>query len=312
MRRLLLLLILVPGGVLLAGASPATAGVGRSGAIGDQIVLSGRVTIEEGESVGNVVVFHGPVTILGDVREAVVVFDGRVRISGAVGEDVVVFNGDVTLEDGARVGGDLWSLREPEIASGATVQGDVGRIRNIHVAYPLAARFAIWLAFSISTLVLGLILLGLAGRGMEAAAAAGRSRMGAAAGWGILLLVGLPIAAVLLLVTLVGIPLGIAVMLGLYLVYVVGYTVGAYALGRVLVKPPRRRAPAFFAGWGILRAVALVPFLGGLAWTLATIGGLGAIIVAVWRARRAAASLPPPEVTVAEPPPAPPAVSESP
>lgn len=304
MRRLLLLFVLVPGGVLLAGASPATGGVGRPGAIGDQIVLSGRVTIAEGESAGNVVVFHGPVTILGDVRKSVVVFDGRVRISGTVGDEVVVFNGDVTLEDGARVGGDLTTLRAPVIAPGATVEGDVERIRNIYVAYPLAARFAVWLAFSISTLVLGLVLLGLAGRGLDAAAAGARSRTGPVAGWGILLLVGLPIAAVLLVVTLVGIPLGLAVLLGLFLVYVIGYTVGAYALGRVLVKPPRKRAPAFFAGWGILRAAALVPILGGLAWTLATIGGLGAIVVAVWRARRAAASLPPPEVTVTEPPPA--------
>ena len=34
---------------------------------------------------------------------------------------------------------------------------------------------------------------------------------------------------------------------------------------------------AFLAGWGILRVIALVPFLGGLAWFGATVFGLGAL-----------------------------------
>jgi hypothetical protein len=50
---------------------------------------------------------------------------------------------------------------------------------------------------------------------------------------------------------------------------------------------------AFLVGWGILRVVALVPILGGVAWFAAVVFGLGALAVAIWRTRsatRAAAS----------------------
>jgi hypothetical protein len=42
---------------------------------------------------------------------------------------------------------------------------------------------------------------------------------------------------------------------------------------------------AFLAGWGILRVLALVPILGGLVSFAAMVFGLGALIVAIWRAR---------------------------
>jgi hypothetical protein len=44
---------------------------------------------------------------------------------------------------------------------------------------------------------------------------------------------------------------------------------------------------AFLVGWGILRVVALVPILGGLVWFAAVVFGLGALTVAIWRARSA-------------------------
>jgi hypothetical protein len=45
------------------------------------------------------------------------------------------------------------------------------------------------------------------------------------------------------------------------------------------VKPPTSRLLAFLAGWLILRAIAIVPGIGGLAWFLATVFGLGLLAV---------------------------------
>lgn len=42
---------------------------------------------------------------------------------------------------------------------------------------------------------------------------------------------------------------------------------------------------SFLAGLGILRLLALVPVVGGLAWFAATVMGLGALAIATWRAR---------------------------
>jgi hypothetical protein len=72
----------------------------------------------------------------------------------------------------------------------------------------------------------------------------------------------------------------------------------------------------FLVGWGILRLVALVPFLGGLASLAAAVVGLGAIVVAGRRARSADRVVPeprepmptaPPTATPTAPPRAPPA-----
>ena len=57
------------------------------------------------------------------------------------------------------------------------------------------------------------------------------------------------------------------------------YTTAAWLLGRLATKRGRP-VLAFLAGWAILRAIAIVPVLGGLTWFAAVVVGLGAIAVA--------------------------------
>ena len=75
-------------------------------------------------------------------------------------------------------------------------------------------------------------------------------------------------------------------LLALVPIYALGYVAGAWLLGRRILKPAASRFAAFLVGWAILRVVALIPIAGGLAWLVATVFGLGALIVAAWRARR--------------------------
>ena len=48
----------------------------------------------------------------------------------------------------------------------------------------------------------------------------------------------------------------------------------------------RRRWAALLAGWGILRVLALIPVVGALVGLAATVVGLGALAMALWRAGR--------------------------
>jgi hypothetical protein len=262
----------------------------------DQVVLNGRLVVADGDTVDTAVLFHGSATIDGTVTRSVVVFDGPTEISGHVQEDVVVFNGEVTVRSGARIDGDLVTGQTPTVESGATVAGDQQRISTKFDAgeLGLASRFAWWLAYSVSTLVLGLLLL-LFAPGLDGALVRSvRERMGASIGFGALVFFLLPVVAVLLLVIVLAIPLGLFILLALGLVYTVGYVAGVHAIGRLLVKAPTPRFVAFLAGWGILRAIALVPVLGGLAWVLVAILGLGVLWVA--SRRTAAAATPAPTV----------------
>jgi cytoskeletal protein CcmA (bactofilin family) len=258
------------------------------------VVLSGRADVPQGQQVGDLVVFHGSSTVDGTVDGSLTAFDAPVTISGRVNGDVVVFNGRVELRSGANVTGDVVSRDAPVVASGATIGGERRRVQtNVNwKGFGWAGRLAWWLAVSVSTLVVGLVLLWLVGRGAAWILEAGRTRVGPAIGWGLLLFFGLPILAVIALVTVVGIPLGLGLLAALALIYALGYSAAAWILGRSIVRSPTAWVVAFLVGWAILRVVALVPILGGLVWFVAVVFGLGALLVAIWRGRSAAQAAP--------------------
>ena len=269
----------------------------------DWVVLNGRLLVPEGETVQFAVIFNGNATIDGSVAETLVVFNGRTEITGTVGEDVIVFNGDVVLRSGSRVGGDVISRADPQIEDGATVGGSVDDLARRWDFYDVTfvGRFAWWIAYTVSTLVLGLVLLLLAPRLDPASVRALRTQLAGTIGFGLLWFVLLPIVAVLLLVTIVGIPLGLFLLLALALVYSVAYVVGVLAIGRLVVKETSSRFVAFLAGWAAFRALALVPFVGGIAFAVAAVLGLGTL----WVARGAPSEMEPAAAPVVPPPPVP-------
>ena len=286
----------------LALAAPATAQ--PTGSTDDQVVLTGQLIVPADATVGSAVLFDGTATIDGTVEESLVVFNGDVVVNGTVSRDVVVFNGDVTIASGAEVGGNLVSQTTPVVEEGATVRGEqqeiTGRIDIDEIGF--ASRFAWWVGYTASTLVLGLLLLLLA-PGIDATiTGAARDRIGASFGYGALAFIGIPIVAVLLLVTVVGIPLGVFVLLALALIYTVAYVAGAHAVGRFVMKPPTSRYVAFLVGLAIVRALALIPILGGFAWVVVTILGFGVLLVGARVPRSAGVA---PALTTPPPPPAP-------
>ena len=305
-RRRLLGLVLAASsvGILVAPSALAQDEATTSGAE-DQVVLTGELLVPDGATVGTAVIFNGDATIEGTATESVVVFNGDVEISGTVGDDVVAFNGHVIVRSGAEVDGDIASRQPAQIEDGATVRGQVKGITRRFDLEGLGwvGRYVWWFGYTISTLVLGLVLL-LFAPGLDASLTdVFRRRMGGSFGFGAAIFFLLPIAAVLLLVVVVTIPLGLFLLLALALLYTLGYVAGAHVLGRQLVKPPSSRFLAFLIGWMILRGIGLIPVLGGLAWVLASIAGLGAIVLAV-RGSRPAGVPPAPVAPIPAPPPA--------
>lgn len=250
------------------------------------VVITGRAEVPAGVEVGTVFILDGPAVIEGTATGAVIAIDGDVVVNGTVEDEVIALRGDVVVGSSGRIQGDVMSRKRPVVEEGGRVDGawerwDASAVRR---AFALGSRIAIWIAVSISTLLLGLLLGALAPRAATAVDVASRGNLGATIGWGLVLAIGLPIAAVLIMLTLVALPLGLGVILALGLIYGIGYTTGAWLLGRRVAQRARPVA-AFLAGWAILRVVALVPVLGGLAWFATVVVGLGAIAVAGHRAR---------------------------
>jgi hypothetical protein len=281
----------------------APAGAQDADSRDDLVVLTGSLVVAEGETVGSAVIFDGPATVDGTVRESLVVFNGPVVVSGTVERDVVVFNGSVVVRSGATIEGNLVTVESPTVEDGATIGGEQRRVGAEFdwATFGFASRFAWWVGYSISTLLLGLFLLALAPGLDRAIHDAGRSQTGAAIGFGAVAFFLLPVVAVLLVAIVVAIPLGLFLLLALALLYTIGYVAGAHVLGRRLVAWPRSRFVAFLAGWGILRLLALIPVIGGLVWIVAAIFGLGVLWVAMRRSPTAPAT---PETPAAPPMPA--------
>ena len=279
------------------------------------VVLTGRAQVDAEDIVlGDVVIFNGPCHIEGKVVGDVFVANGKTEISGVVNGNVTVLNGDVEIASTARIAGDLSTQSTPQIAKGATIGGKVQTINvtdleNGAKMFSAVARLAVWLAVTVSELIAGLLLLLFAPRLSRSVVGAAKARTGAAIGYGILLFIVLPIVAVALMVTLVGLPLGLALLLGLWMLYALGYLASCQVLGRAIVKSPKSRMLAFVVGLAILRAVALVPFLGGFAWFAASAFGLGVLLIAARNAgrsqqNRVAYGAPPEPMAPAPPPPA--------
>ena len=108
-------------------------------------------------------------------------------------------------------------------------------------------------------------------------------------GLGLLGAIAIPVLAIVAMVTIVGAPLGIGILLGfLPLVAFVGFLVAGIFIGEELLgtrKEPAAVRPYRGAVLGIviLQVIGLVPVVGGLATAVASLLGLGAILLLGWR-----------------------------
>ena len=82
----------------------------------------------------------------------------------------------------------------------------------------------------------GALLVWLAAAALYAAERAVRERLGATIGWGVAIAIGVPLLAILALVTLVGIPFGVALLLAGIPVLLVAYATTAWIVGRRVLR----------------------------------------------------------------------------
>lgn len=287
MRRVQSLVVLIALAALAwpAGASAAEASSNEEDAI---VVITGDVTVPRGETVEDIVIASGDLRLAGRVSGDVVLFDGDATIGGRIDGDLVTFGGQARLLPRAYVGGDVsYADERPIVADAAIVRGDV-----VEEAWddslellPFIGAFALWLGIGISMAVLGVLLLLIAPRAADALYARSRERLGPVIAIGFAIGICLPLAAAIALVTLVGIPLAFVIGLALLPLAALAYVTAAYALGRRLVGEPRSRLWSFLAGLAILRALALIPFLGFLVGLAAVVFGLGLLGAAIGAAR---------------------------
>jgi hypothetical protein len=273
---------------------------GREGRIGGtkDRVESGDLVLRPGERVKDAVAMEGSVTLE----------------SGAEAQDVVAILGDATLEGGARAGEVVAILGDVKVGPGAQIEGNAtsigGKIevdpsaeiggQQTSVALPGVSGFTGWLGpslfwghapsplFAVAQVLarfamyfaLGLLLLALFPRRVDAVAASMVADPLKAILVGLLGTVAMPVLAVLLVVTLVGILLVPVQVLGILAAGVLGFTALSFHIGRSLpIRIQKGTVVLQLAiGTAIVVLITQIPILGGLAFVAGWLLVFGAVL----------------------------------
>ncbi len=281
------------------------------------------------ESTGEIIRLGSPITVhAGQAVEGdVVSIGGSVRVEGVVKGSVTAVGGDVTLVDGARVDGDVVCMggtlrQEP----GSSISGQLvtaPRVPGARLFLPVLAAVGVglkvimdllWIVFVVG---IAFLVVKLAPGRTQSAVDDIRSDPGTSFLWGLLLwglaipaLLVVSIAAALLCITIIGIPLALAALFGLALFFaiaVVWGTITGFALlgGQVFTRFKGGEATLLRAAiWGVICVVGLrivsdvlhiMPmfgFLGGLVtfirftlWAILMTLGAGALVRAEYQRR---------------------------
>jgi len=292
MKRLVLILA---AAVLLVGlAAPVLAAdeaLPHSGRV--VFVAGGDIDIPAGDQADAVIVIGGSATVAGTVN-ALVVLDGTASVAGATLESLTVINGSAELGAGTTILGDVGRLGSSvQRADGVEIGGTIRDLAGDVAAFGIfigAAAIVLWIGFGVATLLVGLLVAGLAARQVRTATTLIRRETGLTVVTGLLAIVLPPILAAMLIVTVVGIPAGIGLLVVLWpALAFIGYIVAAIWLGEWLLGRRNPEATPAERPYGAAVIGLLVAFLIGLVPLVSaalSILGLGAVVLAGWRTLR--------------------------
>lgn len=283
------------GGTLYAAGGQVTlaSSIGRNAR-----VAGGRVELAPGGNVaGNLSIAGGQVNIEGAVKGYVQAAGGRVFINGPIAGDVEAASGDLELGPAARIAGTLrYASREQvHIDPAAQVTGGIERMQvDTGWQRKEASTGAGWI-WTVGLMVLAGVLVAAAPALTARATTTLRTRVGWSLLVGFIALVCVPVAIIVLLVTLIGIPLALLGLVLYFALLLAGYVmtgigVGDFALSRLrpaAVENKAWRIGAAVLGLFLIALLARLPWVGGLVTFVVLLAGFGALLMQV-RAARAA------------------------
>lgn len=259
---------------------------------GDLLVAGGSVRLVPGAKVGGRAwLAGGTLEIAGRVGKSLQAAGGEIVIAGEVLGDADLIADRIEIRPDAVIHGQL-RYRSPKpanIAPGARVLGSV-------VVQPLEAPPAhagagggVFMLLSLAATALALYLL--FPQFAPAAARGVREAPWVALGLGLAVLAAGPLAVVLLLVSVVGLWLGLVTLFVYLALLLLGYLTGVLFAADTGLRLVRRHAEptrgwmigAILAVLVVLALLRLVPGLGALAAFALLLFGLGALTRALWR-----------------------------
>ena len=291
MRRLFVIAASVA--ILLAVSAPAVFAAGPSSDRGSFIfTANGVVDVPGDQHVDVVVVANGTATISGDVDTAVIA-SGSATLTGATVHTLVVIDGNASLDADTVVTGDVRTLgADVTQAPGAQVHGSVQALDGDLATFAVVMiPFLVLLAigFAVTALVVGLFVVAFGTRQVRQVESLIEQRPGQVLVAGIAGMFLLPVIAILLMLTVIGAPIGFALLFFvLPLLAFLGWIVAAIWVGEWLLglsrgsRDPGRPYLAAVVGIAVLGVAGILPFVS----VVATLFGFGGLLLAAWHVLR--------------------------
>ena len=263
-------------------------------------LVSGNVTknlLSFGETVnidpagkigGSVTTFLNTLTIDGTVGRDVLTFGSEAAIAGNIGGGIQAQGNTLKFNSGAQVNGPVKFKGEhpPEVASGAKLAVPVVFTQEEHHSRYRDSGFYVWKVFWIAALILfGLVLFVLLPN-FARATVDSAERYGASFGLGVLVLFGVPVAALIACITVVGLLIGISTFIlwvaaMWFAQIVVGTIVGQWLMGHT--RETWQLIGRMAVGVILVRVAEMLPYLGGWVKFAVLLWGMGAISLAIYR-----------------------------
>lgn len=267
----------------------------------DVLVVGGMAHILPDANVGgDLVVFGGSVIVDGAVQGDVRAFGGSVALNGEIaGDTQVQANDSFTIGDGAMLQGDLayTAKKEVQIPEGAEIAGTVdftklpfqgdevpaGFLALLAVPFIGAFFFAKLVAVLVATLAAVLIFR----RFSESVTRLSTERYARTLGIGLITMIVVPVAALIMLISIIGMFVGIAALAAYVLLLLLAKVYAGVVLGALLA---RWRKQEQLANWKwallgvvLLEVIALLPIVGWVIALLIYLVALGAIALMTYR-----------------------------
>jgi cytoskeletal protein CcmA (bactofilin family) len=240
---------------------------------------------------GSVIVASADAELDGQIAGDLLAFGNSITIDGPLGRDAQIHAQRLTVGSDADIKGSTayTGWRQPDVSPGAKLASPIQTtIQRPGPNYSSPRFYWHQTLFWGAVFVFGLFTL-LIAPGFFFDVTAASKRIGPSLGWGALVLIVTPIAAVAACLTIVGLGVG-AVLLLWYAIAIFGAQVfvGAW-LGETLLGSAvgiGATIGRLALGLAIIRLVAILPFIGPLVQTLAIVWGLGALARALHRRMR--------------------------
>lgn len=292
----------VNGDLLVAGGNVVISGNVTQDVrvVGGQITIQGQVgknvtaiggsfnVSDPANIAGGLVAGAGNVNIYAPVGKSSVIGGGNITLGDTIGGNVLAGAGNLHLDSEAQIDGNLeyYADNEAQILPNINVVGTITFHKNPAPSKNEVSMFGSWFFMKIinflSSLLLGIILIRLAPVHSMNIASQLKKRVASCMGFGFLTLVGTPVVAIMLAITIIGLPLTFfSMVLYCILIFVskifVSYWIGLKVLGRWYSKPSP--SGAFGVGLILWFIVTSIPLIGWVLSFLSLIAGMGAILL---------------------------------